>query len=78
VGTAYRASFLGEHADLHIQSKLCHHVALNGHSVMLAADSCAVELRVYEHVRKMIGEIDVLFLGMECDGARSRGYMDRF
>jgi len=61
--------FLGEHADLHIQSKLCHHVALNGHSVMLAADSCAVELRVYEHVRKMIGEIDVLFLGMECDGA---------
>jgi L-ascorbate metabolism protein UlaG (beta-lactamase superfamily) len=61
--------FLGEHADLHVHSKLCHHVALDGFSVMLAADSCAVERNVYEHVRDMIGAVDVLFLGMECDGA---------
>lgn len=61
--------FLGEHADLHIQSKLCHHVMLAGHSVLLAADSCAVEPKIYEHVHDMIGAVDVLFLGMECDGA---------
>jgi L-ascorbate metabolism protein UlaG (beta-lactamase superfamily) len=61
--------FLGEHADLHIHSKLCHHVALCGYSVLLAADSCAVEQKVYEHVHDLTGDVDVLFLGMECDGA---------
>jgi len=61
--------FLGEHADLHIQSKLCHHVVLNQYSVLLAADSCAVEPKIYEHVHDEIGDVDVLFLGMECDGA---------
>jgi L-ascorbate metabolism protein UlaG (beta-lactamase superfamily) len=61
--------FLGEHADLHIQSKLCHHVSLAGHSVLLAADSCALEPKIYRHVREQVGDVDVLFLGMECDGA---------
>ncbi|HEY1403899.1 MAG TPA: MBL fold metallo-hydrolase, partial [Pyrinomonadaceae bacterium] len=61
--------FLGEHADLHIQGKLCHHIALNRYSVLLAADSCAVEPKIYQHVHDEIGDVDVLFLGMECDGA---------
>jgi hypothetical protein len=36
---------------------------------LFIADSCVVEPKVYERVKKMIGEADVLFLGMECDGA---------
>lgn len=61
--------FLGEHADLHIQGKLCHHVELGGRRVLLAADSCAVEPKIYQHVHEQVGDVDVLFLGMECDGA---------
>ncbi len=61
--------FLGEHADLDIRTKLCHHVKLEHMSILFAADSCNVEPKLYEHVQRMIGNIDVMFLGMECDGA---------
>ncbi len=62
--------FLGEHCDLDIRSKLCYHVRLhNDFKVIFAADSCNVEPRVYQRVQQIIGDIDVLFLGMECDGA---------
>lgn len=61
--------FLGEHSDLNIKSKLCHHVKLNDLSILFAADSCNIEPKLYEHIHQYIGDIDVLFLGMECDGA---------
>jgi L-ascorbate metabolism protein UlaG (beta-lactamase superfamily) len=61
--------FLGEHADLNIQGKLCHHVTLGQHSILLAADSCAVEPKIYQHAHDEVGDVDVLFLGMECGGA---------
>lgn len=61
--------FLGEHADLDIRTKLCHHVQLKHLSVLFAADSCNVAPKVYEYVYKMVGDVDLLFLGMECDGA---------
>ena len=61
--------FIGEHSDLDIRSKLCHHVRVGRYSLMFAADSCNVEPRLYEHVAKLIGRVDSLFLGMECDGA---------
>lgn len=61
--------FIGEHSDLDIRTKLCHHVALKDHNILLMADSCNVEPRLYERIHKMIGDVDVLFLGMECDGA---------
>jgi L-ascorbate metabolism protein UlaG (beta-lactamase superfamily) len=62
--------FLGEHSDLDIRTKMCHHVRLQDNlSILLAADSCNHEPKVYEHIQKVIGDIDVLFLGMECDGA---------
>lgn len=62
--------FLGEHSDLDIRTKMCHHVRLEDNlSILLAADSCNHEPKVYEHIQKVIGDIDVLFLGMECDGA---------
>ena len=62
--------FLGEHCDLDIRSKLCYHVALhNDFKVLFAADSCNIEEKVYERVHSVVGDVDVLFLGMECDGA---------
>jgi L-ascorbate metabolism protein UlaG (beta-lactamase superfamily) len=61
--------FLGEHADLNIQSKLAWMVRVGPHSLLFAADSCNIEPRLYELMHKEIGNIDALFLGMECDGA---------
>jgi L-ascorbate metabolism protein UlaG (beta-lactamase superfamily) len=62
--------FLGEHADLDIRTKLCHMVEFrNGYKVIFAADSCNIESKVYEKIHQQVGDIDILFLGMECDGA---------
>lgn len=61
--------FTGEHGDLNVQAKACYHVRLGLSSFLFVADSRIVEKRLYEHIEKVIGKIDVLFLGMECDGA---------
>ena len=61
--------FIGEHADLGIRTKICHHIRVNDWSALLAADSCALDSHVYRHAHQLIGDLDVLFLGMECDGA---------
>lgn len=61
--------FIGEHADLNIQSKLCHHVNFGDFSMLFVADSCNVEPKLYEHINAIIGDVDVVFLGMECEGA---------
>jgi hypothetical protein len=37
--------------------------------VLLLADSCNLEPRLYELVHSLLGDVDVLFVGMECDGA---------
>ena len=61
--------FLGEHSDLDIRTKMCHHVKFDNAAILFAADSCNIEPRLYEYVHEVIGDIDILFLGMECDGA---------
>ncbi|HEV3037042.1 MAG TPA: MBL fold metallo-hydrolase [Candidatus Angelobacter sp.] len=61
--------FFGEHADLDIQSKLAWLVRIGAHALLFAADSCNIEPRLYEHIHREIGDVDALFLGMECDGA---------
>lgn len=62
--------FVGEHADLDIRSKIGYHVTLaNGFRILFAADSCNVEPKVYQRVHEMVGDANMLFLGMECDGA---------
>jgi L-ascorbate metabolism protein UlaG (beta-lactamase superfamily) len=61
--------FLGEHSDLDIKSKLCHHIKIGDYSLLFAADSCNVEPKVYQRVAALIGKVDSVFLGMECDGA---------
>ncbi len=61
--------FLGEHSDLNIQSKLSYCVQLKGKRFLFAADSNNLEPSLYDHIFDHIGSIDMLFLGMECDGA---------
>jgi len=61
--------FLGEHADLNIASKSAYLVRINGHTLLFAADSCNISPSVYEHVYQEIGNVEVLFVGMECVGA---------
>jgi L-ascorbate metabolism protein UlaG (beta-lactamase superfamily) len=61
--------FLGEHSDLNIRAKTAHLVQLQGKALLMAADSNAIEPRLYDHVRAAVGSIDVLFLGMESEGA---------
>ena len=61
--------FIGEHHDIHINSKLSYHVELDGYSLLAVADSCNQSPELYEHIHEIIGDVDVLFMGMECDGA---------
>ncbi len=61
--------FIGEHSDLDIRTKICHHLRVGQFSLLFVADSCNIEPKLYEHVRKITGPVDCVFLGMECDGA---------
>ncbi len=61
--------FLGEHSDLNIRSKTAYVVRIGNRSLLFAADSCNIEPRLYDHIHREFGDVDALFLGMECDGA---------
>jgi len=67
-GSVTSVPFLGEHADLDIRTKTAHLVKLNGKKIMCAADSNNIEPRLYERVHAIVGDVDALFLGMECVG----------
>jgi L-ascorbate metabolism protein UlaG (beta-lactamase superfamily) len=68
-GSITALPFLGEHGDLHITSKSAYLIELAGKRLLFAADSRNLEPRLYEHVRAAVGSVDILFLGMECEGA---------
>ncbi|MCH9648174.1 MAG: MBL fold metallo-hydrolase [Deltaproteobacteria bacterium] len=61
--------FFGEHGDLNVRTKLAYNCELAGKKLVFAADSCNIDNYLYKHVHRMVGDADVLFLGMECDGA---------
>jgi L-ascorbate metabolism protein UlaG (beta-lactamase superfamily) len=61
--------FTGEHSDLNILTKACHHVNIGEFKLLFMADSRIMEPELYKHVHDFIGDVDVIFLGMECDGA---------
>jgi L-ascorbate metabolism protein UlaG (beta-lactamase superfamily) len=61
--------FMGEHSDLDIKSKSCYHVKVGDFSFLFSADSRVLEYKLYENIHRTLGDVDVLFLGMECDGA---------
>lgn len=61
--------FFGEHGDLYIQSKMAYILQLKGKTLLFAADSDNLEPYLYQHIHALIPKIDMIFLGMECDGA---------
>ncbi len=61
--------FMGEHTDLNILTKMAHLIRLKDHTFLFAADTNNIEPKLYEHIFRAVGDIDVLYLGMECDGA---------
>ena len=61
--------FTGEHSDLDIRTKSCYLVRINEFKLCFLADSRVLEPALYENIHNIVGDVDVLFLGMECDGA---------
>ncbi|HKT30252.1 MBL fold metallo-hydrolase [Dyella sp.] len=61
--------FLGEHADLNIRSKTAWYFELAGKKIFSGADSASVDAIMYERIHRLIGKLDLLFIGMECVGA---------
>ncbi len=61
--------FTGEHSDLDIKTKACFHITISNLKFLFVADSRVMEAKLYQHIHRIIGDADVLFLGMECDGA---------
>ena len=61
--------FLGEHGDLDIQTKLGYLIEVGEHKILFLADSNNLDNRLYEHIHDLYGDIDTVFLGMECEGA---------
>lgn len=61
--------FTGEHSDLNVRAKTCFHIVINKFSFLFMADSKILEKQIYKNIHKSIGNIDVIFLGMECEGA---------
>ncbi|MFJ7147236.1 MBL fold metallo-hydrolase [Streptomyces sp. NPDC100445] len=61
--------FIGEHADLDIRTKMVPLVRALGRSFMFATDITPIEPALYDRVRDIVGEVDALFVGLECVGA---------
>jgi L-ascorbate metabolism protein UlaG (beta-lactamase superfamily) len=68
-GSITALPFLGEHGDLNILSKSAYLLRMGKHKLLFAADSCNISPEVYKHVHNDVGDVDALFVGMECDGA---------
>ncbi len=68
-GSLTALPFLGEHHDLDVHSRIEYLVRAHGKSIVVAADACNLETKLYRHLHAEYGDIDALFLGMECDGA---------
>ena len=61
--------FLGEHGELNIHSKLGYHLGFESLSMLFLADSNNLDPALYDNIFEIIGEVDLLFIGMECVGA---------
>jgi L-ascorbate metabolism protein UlaG (beta-lactamase superfamily) len=61
--------FTGEHSDLNILTKSCYLIEISGFKLLFLADSRILDSTLYKHIHDQSGDVDVLFLGMECDGA---------
>ncbi|ESP93925.1 MBL fold metallo-hydrolase [Pseudoalteromonas luteoviolacea] len=64
--------FLGEHADVNIRSKSAWLIESKGKKIMAAADSSNIDPYLYKRLNDLYGDVDVLFIGMECTGGPLR------
>ena len=67
-GEIIAVPFPGEHADLP-HGKSAYIVRAGRERIMFAADSNCLDYKLYEHLRRVLGDIETVFLGMECVGA---------
>ncbi len=68
-GSIQSIPFTGEHCDLAIRSKTAWLVRGGCHSMLLLADSRNLSPALYRNVHDQIGDVETMFIGMECDGA---------
>ena len=68
-GTIRAIPFLGEHCDLEVRSKTAYLVRFDEHSILFLADSRNTDPAIYRRVHDAIGDVETIFIGMECDGA---------
>lgn len=61
--------FLGEHGDLNIRSKTAWLIEVAGEKLFFGADSSNPDSELYVNLKPIIGEPDILAIGMECVGA---------
>lgn len=61
--------FMGEHHDFNIRAKIAYLININNRKIFIAADSANLEPQLYKHIHNLYGDIDVLYIGMECHGA---------
>jgi L-ascorbate metabolism protein UlaG (beta-lactamase superfamily) len=68
-GSVTGLPFLGEHGDLDVRTKMAYLLRIGDHRLLFAADSCNIDPRLYENLHRIVGDVDAIFVGMECDGA---------
>ncbi len=68
-GSITAVPFFGEHGDLNVLTKSAYLLHIDRHKLLFVADSCNIAPRLYEHVHRDLGDVDAIFVGMECDGA---------
>ena len=61
--------FTGEHADMPIFSKHAVLVEMAGRKFMFLIDSDGRDVMMYRRMMQRVGQVDALFIGMECVGA---------
>jgi L-ascorbate metabolism protein UlaG (beta-lactamase superfamily) len=68
-GSVTAIPFFGEHADLNIRCKTAYLIRFAGKAILCVADSANLDSRFYELLHGFLSDIDVFFVGMECEGA---------
>ena len=68
-GTIMAIPNQNEQADLHIRSKTAWYFELQGRKIFSGADSASLDEALYRRIHQIIGDVDLLFIGMECVGA---------
>jgi len=67
-GEILSVPFFGEHADL-AHAKSAYVVRCGTERILFAADANCIEPETYAHVQRSLGDVQTVFLGMECVGA---------